>query len=114
MSEPNETTQTLSSLDRWHTEPFQTPALKPGMVVAMAMDAGPGGPCGQSMSTTCPWQHIHIFPDEATFRSWTAEHSIGRKGSRYLEAFAVLGDYGTGHMRITNHCPQTIEAEAPE
>lgn len=98
--------EALSALDRWQEKPFKMPDLQPGMVVAVAMDLGPSGVCGQCMSITCPWQYLHLFPSESAYREYVSQKPLGRKGQGYREAYAVVGSHGTGHMHIVNHCNQ--------
>lgn len=33
-------------------------------------DQGPNGPCGQSMSMTCPKCAVHVFHDESAMRKF--------------------------------------------
>ena len=93
----------LYSLTHGHHEASITlPTLRPGMVVAMFMDDGPSGICGQSMSITCPHQAIHIFKDEDQFRDWHEAHGP-RRGLNGKWAYAVVGSHGTGNMSIVLH-----------
>ena len=48
------------SLHRLYGATIPLPTLTDGMVIAIAMDDGPKGICGQAMSVTCPWQHLHF------------------------------------------------------
>ena len=108
-----------TSLYRWYEdqEPLQLPPLKRGMVVVMVMDDGPGGTCGQCMSITCPWQYLHIFPSKAEYYAFVESKpsSLGRNGQKQKVAYCIIGEYGTGHMRVVVHeelePPQTTETQ---
>lgn len=53
--------------------------LKPGTAWMLYMDDGPGGPCGQSMRTTCPHGVLHVWPNEDAMRAaMAASGSVGR------------------------------------
>lgn len=52
--------------------------LQPGMAWALYADDGPGGPCGQSMRTTCPHSVLHVWPNEDAMRAALADGHIGR------------------------------------
>ena len=65
--------------------------LKPGMAWAMYVDSGPKGPCGQSMSITCPHFYFYTWPDEESMR----KSKIGRNGSKKVIHWGVIGEWGT-------------------
>ncbi len=81
----------------------RTLELSPGNVIAIFTDEGPDGPCGQSMSITCPHAVIHWFMDEEAFREWVKEQGPMR-GRQARLRYAVLGSYSThGTMGICWH-----------
>lgn len=96
----NDTAKAHYLSDKHIDFPIDLPKLKPGMVVSMYMDSGPTGFCGQSMNITCPWQEIHIFNNVDEFNEFGQNH---RNGSKNLFAYTVVGDYGTGNMRVVDH-----------
>jgi hypothetical protein len=68
--------------------------LKAGMAWALYSDDGPGGPCGQSMRTTCSHSVLHIWQAESAMREALAS-GIGRnKKSRIM--CGVVGDWTSG------------------
>ena len=71
-----------------------------GNCLVVYSDTGPLGPCGQSMSITCPHTYLYWFPDEDTMRRKLLVGTIGRKGSRPRIEYAVIGDHGTGQMQL--------------
>lgn len=91
------------TLPQHYGEPIELPVLTDGMVVAMVMDDGPTGICGQSMSITCPWQYLHFFPDESAFREYVKHKKLGRGGKGNKWAYCVVGENGTGTMNIIIH-----------
>lgn len=101
------------SLHRLYGATIPLPTLTDGMVIAIAMDDGPKGICGQAMSVTCPWQHLHFFPDEQAFRDFVETKKLGRGGSREKIVYCVVGSHGTGQMFICDHT-QEIAAEVEE
>jgi len=74
--------------------------LRKGNCLVVYSDTGPLGPCGQSMSITCPHTYLYWFPDEDTMRRKVSAGTIGRKGSRPRIEYAVVGDHGTGQMQL--------------
>lgn len=68
--------------------------LRPGNAWALYMDDGPGGPCGQSMRTTCPHSVLYIWPDEASMRKAMETKNLGRnKRARWM--YGVVGEWTT-------------------
>lgn len=93
----------MRHLRGWYeTEPFPLPALTPGMCVVLWTDKGPGGPCGQTMSTTCPWAGLAIFPDEVTARETLAAHPP-RRGRQFDIRYIIVGEGGDGQFSIGVH-----------
>lgn len=86
------------SLNEPYREPLQL-TLKPGMAWAMYMDHGPLGPCGQSMSVTCPHCVFAIWPSEPEMRR-SMEAGVFRKGSKSNMQYGVIGEYSTGQGSI--------------
>lgn len=73
-------------------------------------DKGPTGMCGQSMSTTCPHTHIHIFDSEQQFKDSDVE--IGRRGSKQEIRMFDIDNYGqtdlrNGNLLIKDHSNET-------
>ncbi len=75
-----------------------TVTLKPGMGWAIYTDRGPSGPCGQSMSITCPHSVFAVFPDEASMRA--AVDKMFRGGKQSNLQFGVIGEWSTGNGSI--------------
>lgn len=94
--------RTKKLTDWYSAEPFALPALSPGMCVVVWTDKGPGGPCGQSMSTTCPWGGLAIFPDLETARD-EIQARPPRRGDRFDLRYFVVGDFGDGQFSISVH-----------
>ena len=92
--------KTLDVIDFHAPAEFELPTLKPGMCIVLWTDKGPGGPCGQSMSITCPWAGILIFPDYDTMKSHL-DAGCGRRGSRRDMRWFQVGDSGTGRLHIS-------------
>lgn len=67
----------------------------PGMAWALYSDDGPSGPCGQSMSITCPWSILYVFKDEDELREAIKNESIGRKGRAWKVKQGVIGDWSS-------------------
>ena len=68
--------------------------LKPGMAWALYCDDGPGGPCGQSMRTTCPHSVLMTWPTEAAMR----EDMDGKKwrNQKHRIIWGVVDEYTAG------------------
>jgi len=58
-------------------------------------DDGPSGPCGQATSTTSPWDILHIFKDQKSYRKFTklVESMTWRKNSRITAIWHEYGPY---------------------
>ena len=59
------------------------------MIYAIYKDDGPKGMCGQSMSTTCPWEHLYRLKNYDDFRAFRemVEKSTARRNPRIIAAF---------------------------
>lgn len=59
--------------------------VRPLSAVALVYtDEGPGGPCGQSCSTTSEWSRVYLFDDEDSARKWLdAQGAPRRKRARW-------------------------------
>lgn len=68
--------------------------LKPGMGWAMYSDNGPGGPCGQSCSVTCPHTVFATWPDEQSMRDALARGYGRNKRNRLV--YGVVGQWTSG------------------
>lgn len=79
----------------------QANEVRRGYLVVYA-DAGPGGPCGQSMSVTCPHAYVSIFDtyEDAQKAIQSAGGRIGRNGLRRL---IVRGELDGGPLRLFDH-----------
>lgn len=76
--------------------------LKPGMAWILYTDNGPGGPCGQSMRTTCPHSVLHVFPSETEMRAY-AEEGVGRNKKGRVE-YGVVDDWSAaGVFQVVLH-----------
>lgn len=93
---------TSHDLDRMNGNALSL-TLKPGMYWALYLDDGPGGPCGQSMRTTCPHTVLHVWPDEAAMRAGGGFAKFGRnKNGRWM--YGVVDEYTSrGVFRIEIH-----------
>ena len=83
-------------LDTEHGDELPPIELKPGMAWALVVDDGPGGPCGQSMRTTCPHARFFVWPNEAAMRKTIEEKNLGRRGSRERSWHGVVGEWASG------------------
>jgi hypothetical protein len=73
--------------------------LQPGQAWVLYWDNGPGGPCGQSMRTTCEHAMLVIFDSETEMRS-TLSEGIGRNPTA-KRMCGVVGDYtSSGVFRV--------------
>jgi hypothetical protein len=68
---------------------------KPGTAWVLYSDDGPSGPCGQCMSTTCPWTILYVFKNEDEMRE-AVKGEIGRKGRKAKTIYGIIGDYTAG------------------
>ena len=75
--------------------------LRVGNVLAIYTDTGPNGICGQSMSTTCPHESIHLFEDYELFREKTQDHKCDRNGKNAQWRYVQIGNHGV--MRLVKH-----------
>ena len=84
-------------LKHCHGDEF-TITIKPGMGWAIYTDSGPSGPCGQSMSVTCPHAIFALYPDEETMRA--SVESRFRQGKMANLIYGVVGEWATGNGAI--------------
>jgi len=84
-------------LNDFHVQPFSL-TLKPGMAIAVISDDGPVGPCGQSMSITCPHTVIAVAPDEDSLKEWLSKGT--RKGLRERTQYCVIGSHGSAMFSL--------------
>lgn len=76
--------------------------LRPGMAWILYSDDGPGGPCGQSMRTTCPHTVLHVFTSEAEMRAY-AEEGVGRNKKARVE-YGVVDEWtAAGVFQVVMH-----------
>lgn len=82
------------------------PQLKNGMAWMLYTDTGPTGICGQSVSITCPYTRLHLWPSEDAMRSdleGKDQSSLGRKGRQARIEWGVIGEFSTGNAAIVIH-----------
>ncbi len=72
--------------------------LKPGMGWAIYTDTGPNGPCGQSMSVTCPHAIFATWPDEESMKKDI--NSKFRNGKNTNIQYGVIGEWSTGNCAV--------------
>ena len=92
--------------------------LKPGMAWILYTDNGPGGPCGQSMRTTCPHSTLYLYSSEMRMREAIDEGSFIRNKKHRIQ-FGVVDNYTCGGLfRIvqdvtsTNNIPPLNHGDA--
>ncbi len=64
-------------------------------------DEGPRGPCGQSCSTTNPWDRVLIFQDDENMRNYLENMGKSRRNPKvkFLEAIVVFEANGQQHFK---------------
>lgn len=70
--------------------------LKPGMGWALYSDDGPGGPCGQSMRTTCPHTVLMTWPNETAMREALKDRKWRNQKHKLL--FGVVDGFTVGGL----------------
>jgi len=76
--------------------------LKPGTAWLLYCDNGPGGPCGQSMRTTCPHSYLMTWPNEDAMRRDLQDAKWRNK--KHTLMWGVVDEYTTGGVfRVINH-----------
>jgi hypothetical protein len=70
--------------------------LKTGNCIVIYTDKGPGGPCGQSMSVTCPHAMFAVFEDRDAMEKWAQSCYSTRQGDRADIRWWEVGQ--GGHM----------------
>ncbi len=62
-------------------------------------DDGPAGACGQSMSTTCPWNKVYLFDSEDEMMAYAKENfaTLPRRKRPELSACYPSGDINFSH-----------------
>jgi hypothetical protein len=66
----------------------------PGTAWLLYSDAGPGGPCGQGMRTTCPHTYLMTWPNEAAMRQAMQQETWRNKKHQLM--YGVVDEYTVG------------------
>ena len=77
---------------------------RPGTAIMVYTDEGPNGPCGQSMSVTCPHMAVHVFRSETAMREFVdANPNWSRNGKRAKLWWVIVGETSTSGASLTVH-----------
>jgi hypothetical protein len=92
----------ITESDRTYGKPISVD-LKPGTAWAIYMDDGPGGPCGQSMRTTCPHAILCTWPNEDAMREAMKDKNFGRNKKAKV-MFGVIDSWSSpGVLTLAIH-----------
>ena len=64
--------------------------IKTNRYAVVYRDNGPGGPCGQSMSTTRNWTRVYLFNTEQEALEWIRDNPIGK--GRENPQYVICGE----------------------
>jgi hypothetical protein len=77
--------------------------LPPGAGWVLYADNGPGGPCGQSRSITCPHGLLMAFPNGDTMRQYM-ENEFQARSQKHWLMWGVVDSYTAGGVfRVIQH-----------